>query len=80
MPHDRPRHHPADLHVLPQANAYAIARRRAAAAGVKTKLGNHSFRAKKSRGVANHASTRTRQLYDCRRDEVSLEVVRRIVI
>jgi integrase len=31
--------------VLPQANAYAMIRRRAAAAGIKTKLGNHSFRA-----------------------------------
>jgi integrase/recombinase XerC len=31
--------------VLPQANAYAMIRRRAAAAGINTKLGNHSFRA-----------------------------------
>ena len=30
---------------LPQANAYAMIRRRAAAAGIATKLGNHSFRA-----------------------------------
>jgi hypothetical protein len=30
---------------MPQANAYAMIRRRAAAAGVETKLGNHSFRA-----------------------------------
>ena len=30
--------------VLPQANAYAMIRRRAAAAGIATKLGNHSFR------------------------------------
>jgi hypothetical protein len=29
--------------VLPQANAYAIIRRRAAAAGIATKLGNHSL-------------------------------------
>jgi hypothetical protein len=29
--------------VLPQANAYAMIRRRAAAAGIETKLGNHSF-------------------------------------
>ncbi len=29
--------------VLPQANAYAMIRRRAAAAGIATKLGNHSF-------------------------------------
>jgi hypothetical protein len=31
--------------VLPQANAYAMIRRRAATAGIATKLGNHSFRA-----------------------------------
>ena len=30
---------------LPQANAYAMIRRRAAAAGIATKIGNHSFRA-----------------------------------
>jgi integrase len=31
--------------VLPQANAYAMIGRRATAAGIETKLGNHSFRA-----------------------------------
>ena len=31
--------------VLPQADAYAMIGRRAAAAGIATKLGNHSFRA-----------------------------------
>ena len=31
--------------MLPQANAYAMIGRRAAAAGIATKLGNHSFRA-----------------------------------
>ncbi|MEX3946094.1 hypothetical protein AB4Y44_42775, partial [Paraburkholderia sp. BR10937] len=30
---------------LPQANAYAMVRRRAAAAGIGTKIGNHTFRA-----------------------------------
>jgi integrase len=30
---------------LPQANAHAMIRRRAAAAGVKTQVGNHTFRA-----------------------------------
>jgi hypothetical protein len=55
--------------VLPQANAYAMIRRRAAA-GIETKLGNHSFRAtgmnaylknggtlEKAAAMANHAST-----------------------
>jgi integrase len=31
--------------VLPQANAYAMIGRRSGAAGIETKLGNHSFRA-----------------------------------
>ena len=79
--------------VLPQANAYAMVRRRAAAAGIKTKLGNHSFRAtgitaylknggtlEKAAAMANHASTRTTQLYDRRRDEISLDEVERIAI
>jgi site-specific recombinase XerC len=79
--------------VLPQANAYAMIRRRAAAAGIETKLGNHSFRAtgitaylknggtlEKAAAMANHASTRTTQLYDRRRDDLSLDEVERIVI
>jgi site-specific recombinase XerD len=76
---------------LPQANAYAMIRRRAAAVGIKTKIGNHSFRAtgitaylknggtlEKAAAMANHASTRTTQLYDRRRDEMSLDEVERI--
>jgi integrase len=72
--------------VLLQANAYAMIRRRAAAAGIATKLGNHSFRAtgitaylktaarsKKAAAMANHAPTRTTQLYDRGNDKVSLE-------
>jgi site-specific recombinase XerC len=79
--------------VLPQANAYAMIGRRATAAGIATKLGNHSFRAtgitaylknggtlEKAAAMANHASTRTTQLYDRRRDELSLDEVERIVI
>jgi integrase/recombinase XerC len=79
--------------VLPQANANAMIRRRAAAAGIATKLGNHSFRAtgitaylknggtlEKAAAMANHASTRTTQLYDRRRDEVSLDEIERIAI
>jgi site-specific recombinase XerC len=79
--------------VLPQANAYAMIGRRAAAAGIATKLGNHSFRAtgitaylknggtlEKAAAMANHASTRTTQLYDRRRDELSLDEVERIMI
>jgi site-specific recombinase XerD len=78
---------------LPQANAYAMVRRRAAAAGIETKIGNHTFRAtgitaylknggtlEKAAAMADHASTRTTQLYDRRRDEVSLDEVERVVI
>jgi integrase/recombinase XerC len=78
---------------LPQANAYAMIRRRAAAAGIETLIGNHSFRAtgittylknggtlEKAAAMANHASTRTTQLYDRRSEEVSLDEVERIMI
>ncbi len=76
---------------LPQANAYMMIGRRAVAAGIGTKLGNHSFRAtgitaylknggtlEKAAAMANHASTRTTQLYDRRHDEMSLDEVERI--
>ena len=66
-------------------------RRRAAAADIETKIGNHTFRAtgitaylknggtlEKAAVMANHASTRTTQLYDRRQDEVSLDEVERI--
>ena len=78
---------------LPQANAYAMIRRRARQAGIKTPIGNHTFRAtgitaylknegslEKAAHMANHASTRTTQLYDRRSDEVSLDEVERILI
>jgi integrase len=76
---------------LPQANAHAMVRRRAAAAGIATRIGNHSFRAtgittylknggtlENAAAMANHASTRTTQLYDRRRDAISLDEVERI--
>ncbi|CAJ7593145.1 phage integrase family protein [Burkholderia pseudomallei] len=76
---------------LPQANAYAMVRRRAMAAGITTKIGNHTFRAtgitaylknggtlENAAAMANHASTRTTQLYDRRRDDISLDEVERI--
>jgi integrase/recombinase XerC len=63
-------------------------RPRAAAAGIGTKFGNHSFRAtgitpylknggtlEKALGMANHASTRTTQLYDRRSSELTLNEV-----
>jgi site-specific recombinase XerD len=76
---------------LPQANAYAMVRRRARAAGIGTAIGNHTFRAtgitaylknggtlENAAAMANHASTRTTQLYDRRRDDISLDEVERI--
>jgi site-specific recombinase XerD len=78
---------------LPQANAYAMIQRRAQAAGIQTRIGNHTFRAtgitaflknggtlEKAAAIAHHASTRTTQLYDRRHDEVSLDEVERILI
>jgi site-specific recombinase XerC len=78
---------------LTQADAHAMVRRRAAAAGIETQAGNHSFRAtgitaylknggtlEKAAAMANHASTRTTQLYDRRRDEMTLDEVEKIGI
>ena len=78
---------------LPQANAYAMIQRRARAAEITTKLGNHAFRAtgvtaylknggtlEKAAQMANHASTRTTQLYDRRAEVVTLDEVERLVI
>jgi integrase len=66
-------------------------RRRSGAAGIATKIGNHTFRAtgitaylknggtlENAAAMANHASTRTTQLYDRRRDEISLDEVERV--
>ena len=70
-----------------------MVRRRAAAAGIATPLGCHSFRAtgitaylanggtlETAAVLADHASTRTAQLYDRRGDSVSLDEVERIRI
>jgi site-specific recombinase XerD len=64
---------------------------RADTAGIATNLDNHSFRAtgitaylknggtlEKAAQMANHASTRASQLYDRRREELSLDEVERI--
>lgn len=78
---------------MTQADAYRMIRRRAADAGIFTKIGNHSFRAtgiteylrnggklEIAQQMANHESARTTGLYDRRDDEVSLDEVERIVI
>lgn len=76
---------------LSRARAFEMVRRRARQAGIPTLICNHSFRATgitaylrndgqldKAAQMAAHASTRTTQLYDRRRDEVSLDEVERI--
>ena len=73
-----------------QANAYAMTQRRTAAVGIGTRIGNHAFRAagitaylknggtlENAAAIANHVSTRTAQLYDRRRGEISLDEVQR---
>jgi integrase len=76
-----------------QQDAYRMIQRRAAAAGIKTKIGNHTFRATgitaylKNKGtletaqhIANHESPRTTKLYDRREEEISLDEFERIAI
>ncbi len=78
---------------MTQPDAYRMIRRRAAAAGILTQVGNHSFRATgiteylKNGGkleiaqqMANHESARTTGLYDRRNDEIALDEVERILI
>jgi integrase len=78
---------------MTQPDAYRMIRRRAIASGIRTKIGNHSFRAtgiteylrnggklEIAQQMANHESARTTGLYDRRTDQVSLDEVERIVI
>jgi site-specific recombinase XerD len=78
---------------LSQPNAYAMIQRRAQSAKITTKIGNHTVRAtgvtaylknggtlERAAQMANHASTRTTQLYDRRAEEVTLDEVERILV
>ena len=73
-------------HRLTQQDAYRLIQRHAKRAGIKTRIGNHSMRAtgitdylksdgslSEARKMANHADTRTTQLYDRRGDAASLD-------
>ena len=73
-------------HRLTQQDTYRLIERRAKQAGIKTRIGNHSMRAtgitdylksdgslSEARKMANHADTRTTQLYDRRGDSASLD-------
>jgi len=78
---------------MSQADVYRMIRRRAADAGIKTRIGCHTFRAtgiteylrnggklEVAQQMANHESARTTGLYDRRNDQVSLDEVERILI
>lgn len=78
---------------LSQADVYRMIRRRALAAGIRTQIGNHTFRVtgiteylrnggklEVAQRMANHESARTTGLYDRRDDNVSLDEVERILI
>jgi integrase/recombinase XerC len=76
---------------MTQPIAWEMLQRRAKAAGICTRVCNHTFRAtgittylknggtiERAATMANHSSTRTTQLYDRRPDDVTLEEVERI--
>jgi site-specific recombinase XerD len=78
---------------LAQADVYRMIRRKALAAGIKTRIGNHTFRAtgitqylrnggrrELAQQMAAHESPRTTALYDRRDDEVAVDEVERILI
>jgi site-specific recombinase XerD len=78
---------------LAQADVYRMIRRKAFAAGIKTRIGNHTFRAtgitqylrnggrrELAQQMAAHESPRTTALYDRRDDDVAVDEVERILI
>jgi site-specific recombinase XerD len=86
-------HGPGSAPPMWQQDVYRMIQRRAKAAGIATKIGNHTFRAtgitaylknggtlEHAQQIANHASPRTTKLYDHRSDEISLDEVEKISI
>ena len=78
---------------LSTADVWRMIRRRAKLAGIKTKIGCHTFRAtgitnylehagtlEKAQQMAAHASPRTTKLYDRTNDQITLDEVEKIVI
>jgi site-specific recombinase XerD len=78
---------------MSQADVFRMIGRRSDAAGIRTKIGCHSFRAtgiteylrnggklEIAQRMANHESARTTGLYDRRQDDVSLDEIERILI
>jgi integrase len=78
-------------HRLNRREALKVIKRRAKAAGLPSRIGNHTFRAtgittyllnggslENAQAIAGHESPRTTKLYDRTRDEITLEEVERI--
>ena len=78
---------------MAQADVFRMIGRRAETAGIRTRIGCHSFRAtgiteylrnggklEIAQQMANHESARTTGLYDRRIDQVNLDEVERILI
>ena len=78
---------------LHRIEAWAMVKRRAKAADLKTIVVNHTFRGtgitaylehggllERAKQMANHASTKTTQLYDRRNDRTTLDDVERIIL
>jgi site-specific recombinase XerD len=78
---------------LSQPDIWRMIRKRALQAGIKTRIGCHSFRAtgitvylenggslERAQTMANHESPRTTKLYDRTKDQITLDEVERIVI
>src|SRR4051794_3899246 len=79
------------MNPLRSADAWAMVRRRANAAGIETAIGCHTFRAtgitvyltnggtlEKAQQLANHESPKTTKLYDRTNDAITLDEVERI--
>jgi integrase len=78
---------------LNRREALKVIKRRAKAAGLSTRIGNHTFRAtgittyllnggslEHAQAIAGHESPRTTKLYDRTRDEITLEEIERVRI
>ncbi len=78
---------------MAQSDVYRMIGRRAEAAGVATKVGYHSWRARRitaylenggvlehAQAMAGQASARTTKLYDRRGEQISLDEVERITL
>jgi site-specific recombinase XerD len=80
-------------HRMTQQDAYRLIQRHAKHAGIRTRIGNHTMRAtgitdylksdgslSEARKMANHADTRTTQLYDRRGDTAAEDEYRKVGI